>query len=556
MRKILLAVFVIATFVFSSPARASWPIKEFKVFLRPPSENPGIAPPLKEELGTGWWESLTLADDYEAQKKATAEQLQPLAKKIEALLAKVVSAYEQEGFEQPGADMMTTVVDEDGKQKFAAYLYSIPETADFDVGAKLRNPGACQGKPQWLEIDVKNLISGHQDSDLYKTLAHEVFHAIQGHYDKQHKSLLLCDYPVDRNDALSTIMEGGADGAAEYLTSQDEEFKDRHSNSNHRKTLGGYPYRYAFFNSPKGAYYYTNSFWRFLAEKYGGLRYMKALLERPIQDPKDKGRIQWLDDGLKSYEPIKKSMYSLYTLFPAAVTEIFSYSPGRYKKTKEEDWVNKWFTSKDGCQGEPIGNQERGLGGAPLKLEPGPLDTKNLPLDPLPPISARCVDIEWGQFGEEVELEIEVIADSEKVADQLHIGVAKLTRGGAPEYCWDWSRRGGGMAGKTSCLYEKPFVQTGPKPEKFAKKWMTEREIFQKPGSARLVIANIAPPPTPKHPNAPGPQSTVEAKGVLLRIGIRHTKSNDGKKLRPASGAPPVRLGSFPLQGGIGQPPS
>ena len=420
--------------------------------------------------------------------------------------------------------------------------------------AKLKNAGACQGKPQWLEVDVKNFISGYKDSDLYKTLAHEVFHAIQGHYDKQHKSLLLCDYPVDRNDALSTIMEGGADGAAEYLTSQ--EFKDRHSNSNDRKTLGGFPYRYAFFNTPKGAYYFTNSFWRYLAEKYGGLGYMKHVLERPIQDPNDQGRIKWLDEGLKSYEPIKKSKDSLYTLFPAAVTEIFSYSPGRYKKTKEEDWVNKWLTSKDGCQGEPIGNQERGLGGAPLKLEPGLLDTKELKLNPLPPISARCVDIEWGQFGEEAELEIEAIADSEKVADQLHIGVAKLTRGGAPEYCWDWSRRGGGEAGKTSCLYEKPFVQTGPKPEKFAKKWMTEREIFQKPGSARLVVANIAPPPTPKHPNAPGPQSTVEAKGVRLRIGIRHTKSNDGRSCDPRQEHLPSGWGRSPYRAASASPPS
>ena len=134
MRKILLAVFVLATFGFGPHALAaeSWKIKEFKVFLRPPSENPGIAPPLEEELKPGWWESLTLADEYEAQKKATAEQLQPLAEKMEAFLARVVSAYEREGFEQPGADMMTTVVEEDGKQKFAAYLYSIREKEGFD----------------------------------------------------------------------------------------------------------------------------------------------------------------------------------------------------------------------------------------------------------------------------------------------------------------------------------------------------------------------------------------------------------------------------------------
>ena len=333
---------------------------------------------------------------------------------------------------------------------------------------------------------------------------------------------------MDKNDALSTIAEGGAEGAGEYLTSQ--EFNDRHTRlpsstplNKRRKILGGFPYRYAFFKTPVGAYYYTNSFWRFLAEKYRGLGHMKHLLQQEVLDPSDRGRIKWLDEGLRSYIPIKISNNWLYTLFPAAVTEIYSYVPGRYESYEEEVWVSD-LTNKQGCQG-------------PLKLAPAS-NTEKLVLKLLPPISARCVDIEWEQFDEEVELDIEAIT-GKTVADQLHIGLAKLTTDGTPEYCWERSQKAA-KAGKASCLYEKPFVQTGPKPEKFAKKWMTEREAFQKAGSARLVIANIAPPPTPKHPK------TVAARGVELRIGIRHTKSNDGKKLQPASATPTGRRSPSP----------
>ena len=377
----------------------------------------------------------------------------------------------------------------------------------------------------------------YDDRGLYTTLAHELFHGIQGAYDQKYKSMRYCDASKEDLESghIAPVLEGGAFAAGAYLASKNIKWPDRpdlFAKSDNRKLLGGFPYPYAFFK-PGDAAYFTNSFWRFLAEKYGGLGYMKHLLQQPLKVNTVYGRIQWLAEGLRSYTPIKISKHWLYTLFPAAITEIYSYSPNRYKGAKERDWIY-WLSNREDCQG-------------PLKLAPAS-NTKKLDLNPLPPISARCVDIEWEQFDEEVELDIEAIT-SKTVADQLHIGLAKLTTDGEAQYCYDWSRKGGGEAGKASCLYEKPFVQTGPKPEKLAKKWMTEREAFQKAGSARLVIANIAPPPTEEHPG------TVEAKDVELRIGIRHTKSNDGKKLQPASATPTVRTKSFPLLGEIGQPP-
>ena len=47
MRKILVAVFVLVSFVVGLPAWAAWPIKDFKVLARPPTS---IPPPGVETL--------------------------------------------------------------------------------------------------------------------------------------------------------------------------------------------------------------------------------------------------------------------------------------------------------------------------------------------------------------------------------------------------------------------------------------------------------------------------------------------------------------------------
>ena len=535
MRKIFVALIVITSFAASSPAWASWP--GFKVLHRRPSRSDmtdqvrGLFGLQKVEYYPALVEDLSSDDVEDAQNSPH----RALAVKIEQRLNDIARAYEKEGFAPPSQKLTAMVMDVDGSKKYAVYLWDFdgnPEPpGGLDVSARLRNAGGCSDIPQWLEVDPDDWSQSEiEGQGLYNTLAHELFHAIQGTYDKTYGSLRVCGHAIGKGD-LGVMVEGGADGAANYLTSR--RFPDRFKNSTDRKTLGGFPYRYAFFSPPNGAEYYTNSFWRFLAEKYGGLEYMEHLLKREIKEnPTDQDRIKWLDEGLRSYEPIKNSKDSLYTLFPSAVTEIYSYVPGRYESYEEAVWISDLTSKKDNCQ------RGSSSDGRPVEIV----------LHRMAPISARCVEIEWGHFEEPVELHIEAIAGSESVADQLHLGMAKLTSDGRTEYCWDWSRRGGGKAGKDSCLEEKLYVQSGPTPTKFAKTWVLDQETFQKAGSARLIIANIAPPPTHDHPDAPGPQGTVLAGGVVLRYGVARTETERGLgKLFPPKPSSPLGLlgGSF-----------
>jgi hypothetical protein len=137
------------------------------------------------------------------------------------------------------------------------------------------------------------------------------------------------------------------------------------------------------------------------------------------------------------------------------------------------------------------------------------------------------VDIQWPAFQQPVEIKIEAITFSKEVADQLHMGISRLIQGGAKQYCWEWSASGGGQAGKDTCLEEKLKVQTGPSEGKFAKIWIMDSEMFKKAGFARLIISNVAPPPTSKFPDAPGPQATTAAENVVLRYGFARVEAAD-----------------------------
>ncbi len=266
-----------------------------------------------------------------------------------------------------------------------------------------------------------------------------------------------------------------------------------------------------------------------LAEEAGGLDFIEYLLRQPLAESGRQDRIDWLEKALKAQGPTKES---LYTLLPRAITEIASYVPARYRSYNENTWVKDLFS----------GPCKKGA-----KPDDGGVTKIRLPN--LPPLSAACVDIEWpASSSEKVELRIEAIANSSAVIDQLHLGMARLVSGGNVEYCWSWRASGGGMMGVDSCLNEKVLVQSGPSEGKFAKKWELDSESWNKGGFARLIIANVAPPPTAKFPNAPGPHKTVAANGVTLRYGIAKTQPppDSDRQFAPAGTVTPMNV---PLTG-------
>lgn len=519
-----LAIFIAFT---AMPATAAWPIHDFKVIFGTHSDSDAD---LSEDLQVWLDQAAAAFDDREASDAA-------MARLIEGYLSEIAQRYDAEGFLPP----IMQVVEDEGVRKYAVYVYPFRDetiqnrlegVVEFDASARVKNfRGTCQGPERWMEVDHNyfTLAAASNEEDLYRALAHELFHGIQGTYDENRfRSLRLCEVINSSVGTAGVFIEGMADGVAEYLAAL--KYSDRHSSSTERKPLGGYPYYYGLFDPPgKSASYYSSSFWRLLAEEAGGLSFFEYLLRQPLAGNEREDRIDWLEKALKAQGSTKES---LYTLLPRAITEIASYVPARYRSYDENTWVKDLFSG-------PCKKGVKPDGGDVTKIE----------LPDLPPLSAACVDIEWpASSSEKVELRIEAIANSSAVIDQLHLGMARLVSGGNVEYCWSWRASGGGMMGIDSCLNEKVLVQSGPSEGKFAKKWELDSESWNKGGFARLIIVNVAAPPTAKFPNAPGPHNTVDANGVTLRYGIAKTESSGSsdRQFAPAGTVTPMNV---PLTG-------
>ena len=534
--------FAITVLLGASAAGAKpWPIKQFKVVLAEPPEDDKMAP-----------------TDYLVPVPGTEAAV--IAGLAEGFLAEIARQYERD-FRPP----RLPVIKDTGVKKYAVFMY---DYGDVRVGGRLFN-FACsgEGREQWIQINRQRATVWatteerglHVKSDygeLYRALAHELFHAIQGTYDNIFHSIRfdckerswlenLIHEPENQSPGYHTVVEGGADGAAVYLAAKRD--PDLLSSADHPKILGSFFYRRNLFKASKNESYYTSSFWRYLIERYG-MAFMDYLLRQPIssKNPTWKDRVVWLDGALQTYDPEKKE--HLYTVLPQAITEIASYSPQRYRGMSWLDWRSSLFAEREkiekgdgevtlkfteaACQGSVLSKE------AYMNLTSVEPKTQEMTLRKIDPLGALCVNIRWTPQKDAVDLKIEAIAGSKKVADQLHLAMAALGNSGDPaeahnpdkwDYCWDWRAQGGGEAGMDSCLYEKIKLQSGPSPEKFAKSWITdqdfhERGVFGKHGSALLIVANV-------HST---PQLTNPAQGVIFRVGFDKTRSK-GKELLPAS---------------------
>jgi hypothetical protein len=512
--------------IAEAAAGANWPIVDFKVIHGPP-DNTVVPDPGGEPADSGILDQAgeildeLLGESEEDRLRAMADRA--WSRLVEGFLGDAARRYAAEGLVAPS---MPVVVDE-GVRKYAVYLYDFPPNVDPRAGGFMNNFGcALQGELQWMSINKASFVytpegvdfeaGGERldEKDLYITLAHELFHAIQGTYDSRYNSIRYCEEGSSAKSGRDVVLEGGAQGAAVYIASR--RWPNLLKNRRDDMTLGKFEYSETFLSVKNGsdAAYLTGSFWRFLADRYDGLEYMDHLLRQPVEPgATHRQRGDWLDRGLESYDPIGEHLYILY---PHAMTEIGSYGGSRYS-LGQITWQGSLFQL---CE--------------KLELDPQAEGPAEVLIEELKPIASRCLELRWKDFAKPRDLKIEAIVMSTGEADQLHLGMSSLSQGGREQFCWEWRERGGGQAGKDTCLYEKVFVQTGPQEDR-VKTWLTEPELFTGSGEATLVLSSIAPTPS----------QTEVTRDVLFRVQFAKSIPGPGQE----DLAPPTGQGASPASG-------
>jgi len=539
-------------------AAEPWSTTQFEVAF-PPQCDPWVTMPLTSEQlwNHGAYRSMSEADQEETGKElgwSSLEEIKSYFQLIETYLSDIADRYQSLGFAEPNLRKTSG-----GKFVVVYYDFSNGQIEDCDSGSASKafavNPFDCDERIKYIALNAASWSpNGRRERDkqvdynpryfdsdggrydepgLYTTLAHELFHTIQGAYDLASKSIQPCGQKDWGLKDEGIVVEGMAQGvaveaAAEHArmlgtTMYSSPWNQAIPHAQDRKVLGGYPFIYNIFAPPKGSAYYLASFWRYLADRHGGWANLDQLLGTPAGTgrPNDLARAQWIDGVLRKPGVAGES---LYTVFPAAVTEIVSFGQKRYTHGRvRQKWL-EWVSKKgSGCQRADTSNQ-----------------TAKFELD-LQPWSATCFEISWYGFPNEVELHFEAIVpdgegQAEMLADQLHLGLALREIDGKTEDCWSWTEAGRDLGEKTTCLYEKVQLSSGPRPGTHARWWIPDEETkrdFRKRGKYVLVLSNIAPA---NRSTGSKLRRTEEISNLVFRVGFGGTRDANGQPLPPPRG--------------------
>jgi len=458
----------------------------------------------------------------------------------------------------------------------------------WQVHAYGRNTGTLEGEPvdtsffvsgrceEGIFEDIKRLISpndpllvvkvgdmakseeteGVWQRRLYSSAAHELFHAIQSKYDIEYQSRIQCSQAA--GNGFWPITEGSAT-AAEALA-----FENRFEGVSDGYTVtdtlaGAYPYYKQDLmaaNSPHAdpeeMPYLTSSFWRYLADTYGGLKVFDFIFKSPIkldvQGPEvtSEERYKWLDRTILRLTGGKP----LYLVYPEFYAELASYPASKFKdylSIYEPEWLNTIFLGDDSIAGGDSGCRKVVLnkgnfGIAEFKLTGSQGIGKN---------GAICIELEWSGLAAPIAIGVEAIHPEERVLDQLHLGVARLDNPGSG-FCADWvtdsisgftARFGREFSRKDfDCSFGKNYLKipdTGPNSERvnYRKDWSLGWPVLgdaffndklEGSGEAVLILSNVAvdPAKTTTMPSSKGDS-------VTIRFSERIVYDKDGRRLTP-----------------------
>lgn len=478
---------------------SAWPTTEFEVLLTKPfipSDWLAVVNQLAavEEWLRSSMEELVRSDEVNAGIAAADAEWK---RRVGRHLSDIARRYEAAGFGCP--EMETVRVD--GELRYVAYLVDFSE----ELIETLRDEGALgyaypvgrHGPAEllmrylraqhWVVIDRERFRaprSEHGEEHLYWTLAHELFHMIQGTYDVRYGSIRMF------HDASDVVLEGGADGAAMYLVSQrfPEHLPMREDSLG---WLGAFPYHKPLVDASRdkkitfGDPYQTMSFWFHLAERYGSLAVIEGLLRHRLEAVSRTGRLMWLEAGLRSGRGFGKG---LVELFPHFLTEFASYGESRYGGVSSDKWL---VTVLGGCR-EPSAASYTGKPQEPVEFTLEDQEDARRPYW-IGPLAGRCAAAKWTAETEDpplVALQVEITGTDRKVLGDLHVGLARSTIRDAT--CWEQSA-GMGTA-RSPCMLEPvgdPFEVDGT----WHRIWEVEPGDYAAEGEAMVVIARVAEQP-------------------------------------------------------------
>jgi len=282
--------------------------------------------------------------------------------------------------------------------------------------------------------------------------------------------------------------------------------------------------------------YASVSFWYNLIDRYG-YRVIDHLYRQPLKYGDSPSLLQWLNNGLNSYNPDIGGLYLAYSHF---VTEFASQAGSRFP------WHEFGGLGKDSGVGKTIldtsgtirpGHTSTGswqdmqkgwvmgiLGKCQqVNLVADGKETDKVPIV-LDRVSAGCIEVTWEGFKDNFELNIEADHGKLRLLDQLNIGLAYQETGDEETYCYSKIKPTYNDPLWT-CLHEKPFQANGPEDLRYTRLWSEDR-YFSGSGRRIYTISNVA---KQAEKTRPLPKDNP----VMIHVGIKKADGEDGRRYDP-----------------------
>ena len=336
-------------------AAKDWPTHDFRVELTP--GEPGTV--------SNWLEDLVFA------RGAEADAFAPHIARMETYLNEAAVKMDDMGFDAPPMQY-----DDQG------YIVAL---FDYDDALPPARAGYSQGQCRMRINSSRAIRNGHFDERLFEHLGHELFHCVQNAYPLFSENWTLGDW----------IVEGTAQAIGEEMA-----FRLRGKEGSRNQPVsrwGGRSYARPLADRVKKGKgvdddlgYLTASLWRYLAEEKaarsagsrasakerpGDYSYLHPFFQRNVRKAGVAAETAWLDKNLE-----KEFKIGLDRIYPAAVSTLIDYAPGRMNltRTPASEARKRWM--------------EILLGACHKAQLSDPSPTAEVTLS-LPPVTAACVSV-------------------------------------------------------------------------------------------------------------------------------------------------------------------
>lgn len=382
--------------------------------------------------------------------------------------------------------------------------------------------------------------------EFFDTLAHEMFHSIQARYEFEEKC-----------DSNYWISEGMTEGVAQWMFKKrfgyelGRRFPGRHNQGMrpYFVPLNTGTYDDQNIEIPSGGMeekhihvgYGTASFWKFLIESAGGLKFLGNLMKNEISGPENlRSELKWLDQGLIGSTAFKHGLYAFY---PEFITDFASWGGTKFPRVPTKSHPNgQRYASADQALKQWLKLAFRDC--KHVQILPG--QTKNIDLH-IRKIAAACIRVTYtvpprtyatvgNDSSEGVTPTILAMGHSKEVVDGIHVGVAKSHSPSGTRLCW---KKGRYDPGRLKCVLKASDAElpSGVSEGAVASNmWKAARSF----NAGMISAAGAGPPAVTRRiyiiSNVRVKPWKTKPVDVLLQVGLPLTKLASGKPAGPPKG--------------------